>query len=72
MLVGDKDWRGKIQKFEVSTIVVDEFHTISRGRYVQIVHVYGMYDYQIRNYLVYIYMLKVGEVCFSFICTILF
>ena len=29
MLVGDKDWRGKIQKFEVSTIVVDQFHTIS-------------------------------------------
>uniref|UniRef100_A0A8W8NTW7 Uncharacterized protein n=1 Tax=Magallana gigas TaxID=29159 RepID=A0A8W8NTW7_MAGGI len=28
-LVGDKTFRAKIQTFDVSTIVVDEFHTIS-------------------------------------------
>lgn len=27
--VGDKTFRAKIQTFDVSTIVVDEFHTIS-------------------------------------------
>ncbi|XP_063419305.1 probable ATP-dependent DNA helicase RecS [Mytilus trossulus] len=29
ILVGDKDWREKLQRFKVSTIVVDEFHTIA-------------------------------------------
>ena len=28
-LVGDKDFRQVLQKFNVSTVVIDEFHTIS-------------------------------------------